>query len=300
MRKQLRLLGYEIRYAWLGIKRHFLISFSAMSAVMVTLFLVGLFLIGGLSLEFFSKQVESDLAIHTVLRPDLNDPDQIEAIESQIEALPEVVRVDYSDKANELELMILEKGEAFEMYRGDENPLGDAFFVYVENGEDLESVAAALETIEGVSSVAYGGTSVISLVDLIDQIRWGASIAIGLLLILSFYLIYNTIRTTIYSRADDIIIMRQVGAENSFVKRPFEIEGILISLVGGIIPYALIAYGYPKLYAALHGQLFANVFQLIEPQTIILISGFALLLSALLIGWLASYLAVNKYLKEKR
>ena len=90
---------------------------------------------------------------------------------------------------------------------------GDAFFVYANQGDDLAAVSSQIDMIPGVASVAYGGGSVRSLVDLLAQVRVIAGAGILLLLLLSFYLIYNTIRTTIYSRSDDIIIMRQVGAE---------------------------------------------------------------------------------------
>lgn len=300
MRKWWTLLGYEIKYAWLGLRRHLLVSLSAMSAVMVTLFLIVAFLIVGVSVESFSKRVEQDLSIHVVLDPAIQSEEELQSIQEQIESLSQSDHVVFSSKEEELQLMIEEKGEAFQLYEGKENPLGNAFFVYAKDGEQIQELAKKIREIPGVAHVAYGGKSVTGLVALLAKVRTIGIVAIVLLLILSFYLIYNTIRTTIYSRSDDIIIMRQVGAENSFVKRPFEIEGIMISLCGAIIPFGLVAYGYPKLYESLHGYLFARILELVPVHTIIALSGSALIVSAILIGWFASFLAVNKYIREKR
>ena len=73
MKRQLTLLGYELKYAWLGLRRHFLLSVSALSAVTITLLLVGVFLIVGLHIEHFSSRVEGDLSIHVVLDPQIRD-----------------------------------------------------------------------------------------------------------------------------------------------------------------------------------------------------------------------------------
>lgn len=300
MRRQLTLLGYEIKYAWLGIRRHFLLSLSALSAVAIALLLVGIFLIAGLHIEHFSNNVEDELLIHVVLDPSVVDQSELDTIRSRIEEIPNVVQVDFSSKEDELQLMIKEKGEAFAMYEGEQNPLGNAFFVSVAHGDDLSSVNSQIDMIQGVSSTAYGGVSVRELVEMLTKVRTFAAIGIALLLVLSFYLIYNTIRTTIYSRSDDIIIMRQVGAENSFVKRPFEIEGLMISLCGALLPFMLIWWIYPKFYETMNGRLFASVFELIEPNTIDLWCFGLMIGTAAIIGIQASFLAVTKYLKAKR
>ncbi len=235
-----------------------------------------------------------------VLDPAIVEQGELDAIQQEIESVPNVSSVQFSSKENELQLMIDEKGEAFSLYEGEQNPLGNAYFVHVVSGDDLPSVSSQIDRIPGVSSVAYGGGSVRSLVELLAKVRLIGSVGIVLLFLLSFYLIYNTIRTTIYSRSDDIIIMRQVGAENSFIKRPFEIEGVMISLCGALVPFLLISIGYPKVYSAMNGRLFASVFELIPPHTVIIWCAVFMLVSALLIGILASFIAVTKYLKEKR
>lgn len=300
MKEKLNLALYELKYAFIGIKRHLLLCLSAISAITISLFLMAAFLVVGIHVDHFATNVQSDLSIHVILDQDIVEDDQIDAIEDQILELSNVDSVEFSDKENELELMIDEKGDAFSIYKGEENPLSNAFFVYVQDEKHIQDTSEQIEQIEGVSSSAYGGSSVTQLINLLDMVRKVGYGVILLLLILSIYLIFNTIRTTIFSRQEEIIIMRQVGGTNAFIKRPFEVQGVLIGLFGSLLPVAALYFGYAKLYEVLEGQLFSNLFSLIEPNQIVWQVGLIITLIGLLIGGFASFWAVTKYLKVKR
>ena len=300
MKRLLNLFWYELKYAFRGIRKHLLLTLSAISAMAVSTLLIGCFLLIGLHVDHFATNVEQDMSVHVVLDSEISDDDQIDAVEKEIQKLSNVASVRFSSKDEELELMIQEKGEAFSLYRGEENPLSHAFFVEVKDSSAIEKTAASIEKIDGVSSVAYGGSSVTRLVDLLDMVRKiGYGVAV-LLLILSLYLIYNTIRTTIYSRQDEIKIMRTVGATNPFIRIPFEVQGILIGLIGALIPFLLIFFGYPVVYEQMDGVLFASVFSLVSVTQVRWLLGLAMLGCGLVIGILASLLAVGKSLKAKR
>ena len=300
MKEKLNLALYELKYAFIGIKRHLLLCLSAISAITISLFLMAAFLVVGIHVDHFATNVQSDLSIHVILDQDIVEDDQINAIEDQILELSNVDSVEFSDKENELELMIDEKGDAFSIYKGEENPLSNAFFVYVQDEKQIQDTSEQIEQIEGVSSSAYGGSSVTQLINLLDMVRKVGYGVILLRLILSIYLIFNTIRTTIFSRQEEIIIMRQVGGTNAFIKRPFEVQGVLIGLFGSLLPVAALYFGYAKLYEVLEGQLFSNLFSLIEPNQIVWQVGLIITLIGLLIGGFASFWAVTKYLKVKR
>ncbi|MEE1448247.1 permease-like cell division protein FtsX [Faecalitalea cylindroides] len=300
MKEKLNLALYELKYAFIGIKRHLLLCLSAISAITISLFLMAAFLVVGIHVDHFATNVQSDLSIHVILDQDIVEDDQIDAIEDQILELSNVDSIEFSDKENELELMIDEKGDAFSIYKGEENPLSNAFFVYVQDEKQIQDTSEQIEQIEGVSSSAYGGSSVTQLINLLDMVRKVGYGVILLLLILSIYLIFNTIRTTIFSRQEEIIIMRQVGGTNAFIKRPFEVQGVLIGLFGSLLPVAALYFGYAKLYEVLEGQLFSNLFSLIKPNQIVWQVGLIITLIGLLIGGFASFWAVTKYLKVKR
>ena len=300
MKRFFSLFRYELKYAFIGMRRHFLLCLSAISAVAISLVLIVSFVGLGLHVDHFASHIESDLSIHVVLDNEIKEQDQIQNIEQEIENIKNVDTIKFSDKDKELELMIDEKGEAFEMYRGEVNPLSHAFFVYVKNGDTIEKTAKTIEFIDGISSVAFGGDSVNQLIDLLSLVRKVGYGVAALLLMLSLYLIYNTVRTTIYSRADEIIIMRTVGATNAFIRIPFETQGIFIGLIGAILPLVMIIWGYPQLYTYLNGKLLIHQFSLIAPDQLVLPLSILIAVLGALIGWFASIWAVSKYLKQQR
>ena len=111
--KGLRTFLYELKYAFLGMKRHIMLCFSAISAIGITLLLIGALLIIGFHVDYFSNGVQKDLSIHVILNADITDESSIDDVKNEISKLKNVENVDFSSKDNELELMIKEKGSAF-------------------------------------------------------------------------------------------------------------------------------------------------------------------------------------------
>lgn len=169
--KGLRTFLYELKYAFLQMKRHIMLCFSAISAIGITLLLIGAVLIIGLHVNYFSNDVQKDLSIHVILNEDIKDEASIQDINDKISKLKNVDKVEFSSKDNELELMIKEKGSAFKAYRGDSNPLSNAFFVYLKDASNIRKTSAQIKKIDGVASTAFGGDSVTSLVEMLNMIQ---------------------------------------------------------------------------------------------------------------------------------
>lgn len=298
--RRLPQFGYEIKHALLGMKSHWVLCLSSIITVMLSLTLIAVFVLLGLHVNTFSKGIASDLTIHVVLSPDITDQSALDQIQLELQDLDNVRLVRFSDKDQELEAMIAEKGDVFGQYRGEENPLANAFYVSVEDESRIAETARDIYSIEGVETAAYGGSSVVQLVELLKTARRITFFLVLLLVLLALYLIYNTIRATIYSRKDQIGIMRTVGATSSFIRVPFELEGILIGLLGSLLPLLLLLQGYPALYAAINGRLLIREFALIAPDTVRLWGSILLPVGGMLIGWLASSAAALRYCRKVR
>ena len=104
MMKGLRTFLYELKYAFLQMKRHIMLCFSAISAIGITLLLIGSILIIGLHVNYFSNDVQKDLSIHVILNEDIDDETAISSIQSEISKLKNVSKVEVSSKDDELEL----------------------------------------------------------------------------------------------------------------------------------------------------------------------------------------------------
>lgn len=298
--RRLTQFGYEIKHALLGMKSHWVLCLSSVITVMLSLTLIAVFVLLGLHVDQFSHGIASDLTIHVVLSPEITDQAKLDQIQLELQDLDNVRLVRFSDKDQELEAMIAEKGDVFGQYRGEENPLANAFYVSVTDESKIADTARSIYSIEGVETAAYGGSSVVQLVELLKTVRRIAFCLVLLLVILALYLIYNTIRATIYTRKEEIGIMRTVGASSSFIRVPFELEGILIGLIGSLLPVLLLVQGYPALYAAMNGRLLIREFSLLPVDTVKFWGSLLLPCGGMLIGWLASAAAALRYCRKVR
>ena len=188
--------------------------------------------------------------------------------------------------------------EFSENYRAD-NPFHDAFLIYVKDGMDMEKVKNDVAAMSGISSVEDGGNNTYTLIHILHMIRNVGGILILALVALAVYLIYNTIKITIATRKDEIWIMRNVGAKNSYIRAPFLVEGVIIAIIGSILPIGLIIYGYYELYKMTGGVL-AGVITLIPVMPFVLYVAGALLAVGIFVGFMGSYISVCKYLRLTR
>ena len=187
---------------------------------------------------------------------------------------------------------ILEKYE-----NRDDNPLLDAFQIKVTDISKIEEVATSVSNIDGVYNVKYGEGMVdqlVSVFDIVKKISYGVVVA---LIIVTAFLISNTIKITIFSRKREIEIMRLVGASNINIKIPFIFEGLFLGLFGSIIPILVTIIGYDALYNAFNGQVISPFIQLIVPLPFTYLVSLALVAIGILVGMFGSWRAVKKYLK---
>jgi cell division transport system permease protein len=134
----------------------------------------------------------------------------------------------------------------------------------------------------------------VSVFKLIAQISIAVEIA---LVVVTVFLITNTIKITIYSRKREIEIMRLVGASNINIKLPFIFEGLILGILGSIIPIILTIYGYNTVYDHFHGYLFTQFIKLIEPTPFVYLVSLLLIGIGMIVGMFGSLRAVKKYLK---
>ena len=178
------------------------------------------------------------------------------------------------------------------------NPLLDSFQLKVKDVDKIKDTVKEIKKIEKVNTVSYGEEMVdqlITVFDVINKISIGAVIA---LVIVTAFLITNTIKLAIYARKREIEIMRLVGASNISIKIPFVIEGLFLGFLGSIIPIIITIYGYTSLYDFFGGKLFgSSLVRLIEPTPFVYLASLLLIIIGILVGMFGSWQAVKKYLK---
>lgn len=291
----------HLREGFVGVKRHFGMAFSASSAVTITLLLVGVFGVFAVNMAFLTQEIEQSISLVALIDYSVTDPSRITSMKNDITNMEEVDHVVYRTKDEEFDFyneQYPEMVEFSEFYRQD-NPFHDAFLIYVKDGMNMENVRNSVSKMNGISSVQDGGNNTYTLINILHTIRNAGGILILALVALAIYLIYNTIKITIATRKDEIWIMRNVGAKNSYIRAPFLVEGIIIAIIGSILPIALILYGYHWLYETTGGVL-AGVIALVPEMPFIIYVGVALAVIGLFVGYMGSYISVCKYLRLTR
>jgi cell division transport system permease protein len=278
-------------------------TLSSISSITVTLLFVSLFLMVSVNIQQFTYGIEETVNIHVKILQTHESQEDLSRIYDEIEAISGVKDIEFSSKDQELTSFIEsfgEEGKIFENYRGDSNPLRMAYLVNIDQASSVEQISNEIRTIEGIEAVQYGGVKVLELMDLLNNVRTGVYALVLGLTIVAIFLISNTIKLSIGSRQKEITIMRTVGAKNGFIRMPFIIEGSLIGLFGSILPIAFTIAGYVLMYNFLGGILLTPMFTLIQPMPLVLYLSGILLVVAIVVGSLGSYLAVAKHLRWKR
>jgi len=230
--------------------------------------------------------------------------DVTEEVKSQFEAdlkrLDNVETFDFESKADVKDKMAKENetfSKVLSEWDNKDNPLKDTYTIKVVDVEKIKDTADQIKKIEGVNTVKYGEGLVEKLVDVFSAVEKITFIAVAALIIVTVFLIINTIKLTIFSRKREISIMRLVGASNSRIKLPFIVEGIILGMIGSIIPIIIIVYGYTSLYKYFGGQLFSPIIKLITPMPFILQTSIIVLVIGMIVGMFGSARAVRRYIK---
>ena len=297
--KTLRIIGRNIRDAFKGVFRNFSLSFASISCITITLIVVTISIILSDNVDNFTNLVERDVTIVAFIDNEADDS-KIEEIREEISSLNNIEEYEFRSK-EEITNEMRDSSDVFDSIMGnwtdDENPIQNTFQVKVTDINKIDNVANKIEKIDGITLVKYGEGIVeqlISTFEFIHKICIGAVIA---LILVTAFLISNTIKITISSRQREIGIMRLIGASNLNIRIPFIIEGLLLGLLGSIIPVALTIYGYNSLYHHFNGQLFSPFIKLIEPVPFVYYTSLILVGIGILVGMFGSWRAVRKHLK---
>lgn len=294
-----RTLRRHLRESFKSLSRNNWMTFASISAVTVTLLLVGVFAIIMMNLNKVATDLENDVEIR-VLIDIMDDEEQTAKAEAeliaQIENLPEVAEVVYSPKEQELDDLIKDFGDELSLFEQN-NPLHNVIYVKATEPQQTANVAKQIEKLDHTYEVLYGEGKVEKLFGFLNISRNIGLVLIFGLLFTAMFLISNTIRITIIARKDEIEIMKLVGATNSFVRVPFVLEGMWIGLLGSIIPMIAVSVIYYNLYDALAHRIQGSLLQLLEVTPLLYQVNAIIVGIGLLIGIWGSFMSVRKFLK---
>lgn len=299
--KIFRIFGRSIKNAGKSIFRNLSLSIASVTCAVITLVLVSIGMLLSYNINEVTKNIENELTIVIFMDKDINES-ELNKTKEDLMKIDNVKSVKFNSK-EDIKNNMASESETFNKiistWEEGENPLQDSFIVDLKDAKDINETATTIKNMEKVSLVKYGETTVNDLINIFEAIKkFTIGLVIGLILVTAF-LINNTIKITIFSRKREIDIMRLVGTSNIVIKLPFFIEGFFIGLLGSIIPVIFTIFGYTYAYNSLSRvnlSNFMNLISLANPNEIIYKVSLAIIVVGTVIGALSSVRAVRKYL----
>ena len=295
--RAIRILIRSIRDAFKSVFRNFSLSIASIICITITLILVSISLVLSSNINHFTKNIEKELSIVVYLNSDV-DNEKEQSIESQIKKMASFDSLVFKSKDEWKKEMIDSSADLKPILENiEENPLYDSLLVKVKNVSDLSATTDKIKEIDGVNFASYGKDSVDEMIKIFHIIERTALVIVVALIVVTAFLISNTIRLAIYARRSEIEIMRLVGTSNIAIKMPFEFEGLFLGIVGSIIPIMILVYSYIFIYDYFDGYIMSHMIELVNPAN--LLFGICLILMVIggVVGMLGSHHAVRKYLK---
>ncbi len=299
--KIFRIISRSIQNAGKSILRNFSLSMASITCSIITLILVSIGMLLSYNINNVTKNIEDELTIVIFMDKDITS-DELNKTKEDLKNIDNIKNVTFKSKEDIKNSMANENdtfNKIISTWEEGENPLQDSFIVDVKNVKDINETATTIKNLEKVSLVKYGETTVNDLIKVFEAVKKVTiGLVIGLILVTAF-LINNTIKITIFSRKREIDIMRLVGTSNIVIKLPFFIEGFFIGFIGSIIPVLITIFGYSYAYNALNTVNLSNIMNiltLVSPGEVVYKVSLLLILIGTVIGAFSSVKAVRKYL----
>lgn len=296
-----RIIGRSIQNAGKSILRNFSLSMASITCSIITLILVSIGMLLSYNINNITKNIENELTIVIFMDKNITT-DELNKTKEDLNNIDNVKHVTFKSK-EEIKNNMANENDTFNKiistWEEGENPLQDSFIIEVKDIKDINETATSIKNMEKVSLVKYGETTVNDLIKVFSAVK---KITIGLvvgLILVTAFLINNTIKITIFSRKREIDIMRLVGTSNIVIKLPFFIEGFFIGFIGSIVPVLITIFGYSYAYNALNTVNLSNIMNiltLVSPGEVVYKVSLLLILIGTVIGAFSSVKAVRKYL----
>lgn len=289
---------YLIKEGYDNLNKHGSKTISTMLIICATMLIVGIFII---ILQNVNSNVET-LRLEQGLQAFIEDratDEDIAYMEDEVRLIDGVSEVQYMNKSEAYE-------DAKEQFKDQDYFLDGlenldifpaSFIVKFNNIEEADTIKTAVEKIDGIYKVKYNADTIEAVIS-ISKVANYFLLGVGaVLLVVSIFIISNTIKLAVYSNKREIFIMRYIGATNSFIVKPFIVEGAIMGIVSALISFIIISIVYVYIYVALNSSYALGVFKFIPYSTIwYQILGVYIVLG-IFIGIFGSAVSLKKYLK---
>ncbi len=289
---------YSFKEALKSIKRNKTLSIASIATVTATLFLLGAITLGVANADKLITQLGSMVEVKIYLKEDISDNNK-NAIENKIKEVDGIDKITFQSKEDALkdvkEQMNDELGQLTSGFE-DNNPFPASFTVNVKEPLVVDKVVSGIKDMDGIDEIKDARSIIAKISKLTDSFKIGAAVAFVVFIMISLFLIGNTIKITVFTRKKEIGIMKYVGATDWFIRWPFIIEGMILGIFGAVISVVVLGF----IYSIIINNLSADTlfgFDLVGISYILKVIIWEFLGCGVFIGAIGSIISMRKFLK---
>lgn len=254
----MRTFFYTLKQAFLQFFRNFNTGLASIFAITAMLLILSVFFIGALNVNLAAETIKGDYdSIEIYLKDDVKEKEAGKIIKN-LQGTEGVADARYKSREEAMKDFKKRWGEnGYLLDNLDKNPLPNSVVIQIADLEQADAIAEHAAALDGVEDVKYYKNTVDKLLRITSFVQWAAFILMIFLIIVSIVVVSNTIKLTVFNRADEIGIMKYVGATNWFIRGPFLVEGIIIGVLSAAIALGLTDLIYRRLIELIGDDLFS-------------------------------------------
>lgn len=296
-----RSFGYLTKEGFRNIWTNRLMSIASIAVLLSCLIMIGSAFMVLMNIQRVIDDIEDMNVIVVYVQSDVDEA-QTKYLGDELKSLKNVASVEFVDKDTAFKQQIEAMGTNADYFENAENILPDTYKVTVEDMEQFDKTSNEISKISGVESIRDNKDVAIALSNIRSSVTYISIGIIVLLMLVSLFIISNTVRITMFSRRLEISIMKSVGATNGFIRWPFIIEGILLGIISAFISLGAVWGIYEvvkRSVASMLGNIMGIGKSLIEFKEYALLLLAAFLAIGILSGVVGSMVSIRRYLKEQ-
>ncbi|GHU84755.1 cell division protein FtsX [Clostridia bacterium] len=243
-------VGYLLKQGIKNVWLNRLLSVASVGVLTVCFLLIGTAALFSVNMQSFVHEVEKKNEIVVFLEDDM-----VKTVKLRLEKIKNVAKLHFVSKKKALEMQFskLDKGGELFNELSQSNPLPDSYTVSLHDVNMMGKTVKKIEKIKGVQKVNAPSDVAKIITQMKDTVNYAGSIIVVFLLLVSLFIIATTIKMTIYDRRREINIMKFVGANNTFIRVPFVVEGVILGLLAAFLAHGVLYLSYSNMLDVMKG-----------------------------------------------
>ena len=287
--------GYLLKEGFRGIFLHGFMSFAAVCVTVACLVIVGSFSALAYNLDEMVQDLNQTSEILVYVDSDLSDA-EARSIGTKINLLDNVLQATFVSREEALQDFIADHDGDSAFSGVQASDLRHRYIVTLEDNTKMEQTDAALKQLPGVAKTNAAYELAKGFTTIQDVLHIVSAAVIAVLLVVSLFIISNTVKLAMYDRKDEIAIMKMVGATNGFIRLPFVVEGFSLGMIGAILAFGTEWAGYDALVQKIGSVDSLQLFKFVPFQELLIPMVIVFTAAGMFVGIVGSWTSIRKFM----